>query len=74
MEDKIPAPEEIEQSKRKEGIVAAARDALHREGSCEIDPDAEISEGDDNGCYVRSWTWFSFVGTPWDKEKKDDAV
>jgi hypothetical protein len=35
----------------------------------EIDSDAQLSEGDDNGCYVQAWVWFDFAGTKFDKEK-----
>jgi hypothetical protein len=33
----------------------------------EIDDDAEVSEGEDNGAYVQVWAWVSFEGTPLDK-------
>lgn len=34
----------------------------------QIDEDALVSEGDDNGAYVQAWVWVSFEGTPFDKE------
>tara|TARA_R110000868_G_scaffold307677_1_gene569333 strand:- start:703 stop:978 length:276 start_codon:yes stop_codon:yes gene_type:complete len=29
-----------------------------------------VSEGEDNGAYVRAWVWVSFEGTPLDKEEE----
>lgn len=34
----------------------------------EVDADAKVSEGDNNGAYVQAWVWVSFVDTPLDKE------
>jgi len=34
----------------------------------EVDGDARISEGDDNGCFVAAWVWVDFSGTEFDKE------
>lgn len=39
------------------------------EGDIEFDVDAEVSEGDDNGAYVKAWVWINFSGTELDKEK-----
>jgi hypothetical protein len=54
---------------RASAIYELAREQWHEEGSCEIDEDGEegISEGDDNGAYVRAWVWVSFADTPLDK-------
>lgn len=30
-----------------------------------------VSEGDDNGVYVRAWVWVSFEGTILDKEESE---
>lgn len=38
------------------------------EGECETDELPMLSEGTDNGCYIQSWTWFSFNETAFDKE------
>jgi hypothetical protein len=38
----------------------------------EIDDDAELSEGDDNGTYVAAWVWVDFAGTKFDKEPEED--
>jgi hypothetical protein len=60
--------------KRREAILAMAREQHNtdsREGELEIDDNAKLSEGDDNGTYVQAWVWVSFAGTPLDKEPKD---
>lgn len=54
---------------RRFGIIELARDQHQREGEVEIDDDARLSEGSDNGCYVQAWVWADFAGTPFDKEK-----
>jgi hypothetical protein len=44
-----------------------------KEGEIEFDcigPE-DISEGDDNGAYVRAWFWVSFEGTDLDKGSRD---
>jgi hypothetical protein len=64
-------------NKRALAIIEAAKESLEREGEIEIDLPSpinamtDISEGDDNGCYVQAWVWFPFEGTPWDKEKEE---
>jgi hypothetical protein len=49
-----------------------------RDGETECDPDAVVSEGDDNGAYVMTWSWVDFSGTPLDKdiepEEEDEAA
>lgn len=52
---------------RREEILVLARQRLYRDETCEIDQNARISEGDDNGCYVQAWVWFDFGGTNFDK-------
>jgi hypothetical protein len=42
------------------------------DGELEVDDEAIVSEGDDNGAYVQTWTWVSFVGTDLDKEEEKD--
>lgn len=37
------------------------------EGELEVD-NALVSEGDDNGAYVLTWTWVDFAGTSLDKD------
>lgn len=45
-----------------------------REGECEIDDDAVISRGEDNGAYVQAWVWVEYPETqdPNDSEEDDD--
>lgn len=45
-----------------------AREQWSEEGTLEIDDNAVISDGDDNGAYVQAWVWVSFAGTQLDKE------
>lgn len=53
---------------RELAIIELAREEHGRDGECEIDDGATLSEGDDNGTYVQAWVWVSFEGTPFDKE------
>ena len=56
---------------RRLAIVELARALpLVREGECEVDDNAKLSEGDDNGAYVQAWIWVTFSGTPLDKEQQ----
>jgi hypothetical protein len=59
-----------ELSEREQRILALAERQWQRDGEIELndnDSPADISEGDDNGAYVRAWVWVSFEGTPLDK-------
>lgn len=54
---------------RDRKVAQHAFDTLHKECELEIDlPTAVVSEGDDNGAYVKAWVWVSFAGTEFDKE------
>jgi hypothetical protein len=57
---------------RRAGIIELARNEHQKDGEVEIDDDARLSEGTDNGCYVQAWVWVSFAGTEYDKEKGED--
>lgn len=55
-------------SKMHSAILKLARQD-HRIGDeLEIDDDAKVSLGSDNGCFVQAWMWVDFSGTPFDKE------
>ena len=54
---------------RRQEIVELARNEHQKYGEVEIDDNAQLSEGNDNGCYVQAWVWVSFEGTRFDKEK-----
>lgn len=56
---------------RRALILRMARAAHAREGEIEIDDNAKLSEGNDNGTYVQAWVWVSFSGTPLDKDKEE---
>lgn len=40
-----------------EYTVIRARTLWHREGEIEVDPNAVVSRGNDNGAYVQAWVW-----------------
>lgn len=61
-------PDDAEEAAHWDAIRALAKDEHEREGDLEIDEDAVVSEGDDNGAYVQCWKWVEFAGTPLDKE------
>jgi len=50
-----------------EWYVQRAIDTLYRDGECEIDSDAIVSNGDDAGAYVQAWVWVR------DDEDSDDT-
>ncbi len=58
---------------RRLGIIQLAREQLADEGRVEIDDDAVVSDGDDDGCYVAAWVWVAFEGTQFDKEKEKET-
>lgn len=49
-------------SRRREIILKLAREYI-QEGVLELDQNAKISEGDDNGAYVQMWKWVDFANT-----------
>lgn len=58
-------PPSLEESRRQDIIELACEQ--RSAGDLEIDDDAKVSEGDDNGAYVQAWVWVSFDGTTLDK-------
>jgi hypothetical protein len=70
----MPSPEETahidaahEVETRRVAIVKMAKDQCVSEGLLEVDDNATLSEGDDNGTYVQAWVWVDFTDTPFDK-------
>ena len=61
-------PEGAEEAARWDTIRTMAKDKHESEGNLEIDENAVVSEGDDNGAYIQCWKWIEFAGTPLDKE------
>ena len=53
---------------RRQAIVSLALDEYCGEGFIEVDNNAKLSEGDDNGTYVQAWVWMDFACTQFDKE------
>lgn len=64
--------QEQDSVQRATRIVEMAYEQHNKEGEVEVslehDPVNMLSEGDDNGCYVRAWVWVDFEGTEFDKE------
>lgn len=56
-----------EETERDTAIALHAKATIEQEGKIEIDADATVSHGDDNGAYVRAWVWVDFTGTVFDK-------
>lgn len=52
---------------QKAVLELARSDPRVREGELEIDDNAVVSWGFDNGAYVQAWLWVSFEGTPLDE-------
>lgn len=67
--DMNPDPEAVA---RLERIVALAKEQHEIEGKCEIDDNATVSEGSDNGAYVQAWVWVSFEDTELSKSENDE--
>lgn len=58
-------------SRHHQEVLALARQDTRVGDELEIDDDAKLSEGDDNGCWVQAWMWVDFTGTPLDKDKDE---
>jgi hypothetical protein len=54
---------------RADRIRELAVEEYHDDGTIEIDPNAKVSEGNENGAYVQAWVWVDFAGTDLDREK-----
>jgi hypothetical protein len=63
-------PEAISQAEadRREIVEMARNDYRICDGELEIDDNALVSHGDDNGAYVQAWVWVGFAGTKLDKD------
>ena len=53
-------------------IIELAQEQREIEGAVEIDDNALLSEGTDNGCYVAAWVWVDFARTKFEKQKEED--
>lgn len=53
--------------KSDDWIRARARELYCEEGEIEVDGNARISHGDDDGAYVEAWVWVPF------EEEQDDS-
>lgn len=66
------APTEEDEDPDDQAIRDLATDQ-HCSELIQIYPDAKLSHGDDNGCYVEAWVWADFTGTRFDKEPEDES-
>jgi hypothetical protein len=67
----VPPAESLDEIDRHE-IVELARDEHQGyDGDIEIDDNAVVSHGTDNGAYVQAWVWVSFAGTRFDKDPSE---
>ncbi len=57
-----------EEADRREIVEMARNDYRVCDGELEIDDNAVVSHGDDNGAYVQAWVWVGFGGTRFDKD------
>ena len=57
-------------SNQERDIFILANIQCQEEGETEFDDNCIISDGDDNGAYVGSFTWIDFSGTDLDKNNK----
>lgn len=60
-----------EEADRRAIIALARKDHRVREGELEIDDNAILSHGFDNGVYVQAWIWIDFTHTQFDKEREE---
>lgn len=65
-------PAETEDLKARRLAIIDLADEQHASEDIDVDADARLSEGDDNGCYVSAWLWVNFSGTPFDKEPEEE--
>ena len=63
----------MEAEERRSQIIDLAREQRQEEGLVEIDDHTQVSEGNDNGCYVAAWVWLDFADTKFDQEKGQES-
>lgn len=67
-ESTVPEAISQEEADRREIVEMARRDNPVCDGELEIDDNAVVSHGTDNGAYVQAWVWVSFADSRFDKE------
>jgi hypothetical protein len=55
--------------KSDEWFRTRAKELYHEDGEIEVDSDARVSIGDDDGAYVAAWVW-----VPLNEEQSDSSV
>jgi len=68
----VPSLDPEDEARRVKIVELAGEQGWVTDGEVEIDADARLSEGNDNGCYVSAWVWCPFEGTEFDTECEDD--
>jgi hypothetical protein len=63
-----PYEQRSDEPSRAEVIRLAHDSDLVVDGQLEIDEDAVVSFGGDNGAYIQAWLWVDFEGTALSKE------
>jgi hypothetical protein len=64
---------EQEEIDRGAVVDLARKDPKVHQGELEIDDDAAVSYGGENGAYVQAWLWVGFEGTPLDEEAEGEG-
>lgn len=59
--------------KEREALIISLVSDQYDSDDVEVDGDGVVSEGEDNGAFVRAWVWVSFANTPLDKDAEEDA-
>jgi len=65
----MPPDSSSDNDRQKKIVELAKKCPMLCDGSLEVDDNAIVSEGSDNGAYVQAWLWISFEGTELDKSK-----
>jgi hypothetical protein len=52
--------------KNEDWFRTRAKELYHEEGEIEVDSDARVANGDDDGAYVAAWVW-----VPLDEEQRE---
>lgn len=62
-----------EETDRREIVEMARNEYEGYDGDVQVDDNAVISNGEDNGAYVQAWVWVGFGGTRFDKNPTDES-
>jgi hypothetical protein len=68
----VDAIAETDDNPERNAAIREFAQATLANDELEIDDDATVSEGDDNGAFVQAWVWVDFYGTLFDKDPPDE--